>query len=153
MVLYGIKVSNNTLIYSRSISYFISSGETNRDFNRDYYTCSFSKMITYWRQMWNNRTNGSTDIEFPFGFVQVSVTGKLRYLRIYIYIYSWQHSPPIRRKSVVFHGFAGIKHLTWVMFQITLFQKCLWLLHAICVMIPMGQWTFSLHPFELHVTF
>jgi hypothetical protein len=29
-------------------------------------------MIQYWRQIWNERTNGITDIEFPFGFVQVS---------------------------------------------------------------------------------
>jgi hypothetical protein len=36
------------------------------------YACSFSKMIYYWRQIWHARTNGTTDIEFPFGFVQVS---------------------------------------------------------------------------------
>ena len=41
---------------------------------RDKYTCSFSKMIQYWRQIWNERTNGITDIQFPFGFVQVSFT-------------------------------------------------------------------------------
>jgi sialate O-acetylesterase len=40
-------------------------------YNRDQYTCSFSKMITYWRQTWNERTNGTTDIDLPFGFVQV----------------------------------------------------------------------------------
>ena len=31
-------------------------------------------MIQYWRQTWNDRTNGTTDIEFPFGFVQVCFT-------------------------------------------------------------------------------
>ncbi len=31
-------------------------------------------MITRWRDIWNNRTNGITDIQFPFGFVQVSFT-------------------------------------------------------------------------------
>ncbi len=36
------------------------------------YTCLFSKMIQSWRQTWNERTNGITDIQFPFGFVQVS---------------------------------------------------------------------------------
>jgi hypothetical protein len=41
-------------------------------YDRDEYTCSFTKMITYWRQTWNERTNGITDIQFPFGFVQVS---------------------------------------------------------------------------------
>ena len=35
------------------------------------YTCKFSKMISYWRQTWHERTNGTTDPEFPFGFVQV----------------------------------------------------------------------------------
>jgi hypothetical protein len=46
-------------------------GESNVDHNRDKYACLFSKMIEYWRQTWNQRTNGITDIEFPFGFVQV----------------------------------------------------------------------------------
>ena len=36
------------------------------------YTCKFAKMIYYWRQTWYERTNGTTDKEFPFGFVQVS---------------------------------------------------------------------------------
>jgi hypothetical protein len=30
-------------------------------------------MIQYWREIWNQRTNGITDIQFPFGFVQVSL--------------------------------------------------------------------------------
>jgi sialate O-acetylesterase len=37
------------------------------------YVCSFSKMIETWRQIWNQRTNGITDIQFPFGFVQVNL--------------------------------------------------------------------------------
>jgi hypothetical protein len=36
------------------------------------YTCLFSKMIQSWRQTWHERTNDITDIEFPFGFVQVN---------------------------------------------------------------------------------
>jgi sialate O-acetylesterase len=48
-------------------------GESNADHNRDKYSCSFSKMIEYWRQTWNQRTNGLTDIQFPFGFVQVNL--------------------------------------------------------------------------------
>ena len=36
------------------------------------YACKFAKMIESWRQTWNERTNGITDIQFPFGFVQVS---------------------------------------------------------------------------------
>ena len=31
-------------------------------------------MIYHWRQIWTQRTNGITDIQFPFGFVQVSIT-------------------------------------------------------------------------------
>ena len=38
------------------------------------YACKFASMITRWRERWNNRTNGITDIQFPFGFVQVSFT-------------------------------------------------------------------------------
>jgi hypothetical protein len=52
------------------------TGESNTGFNANYYNCSFSKMIQYWRQIWNERTNGTTDIRFPFGFVQVSSSQK-----------------------------------------------------------------------------
>lgn len=72
MVLFGIRVNLKLLIFCVDCLHFVRVGETNRDFNRDLYTCSFTKMIEYWRQTWNNRTNGSTDIQFPFGFVQVS---------------------------------------------------------------------------------
>jgi len=71
-VLYGIKVNNRILIYYSDILEFIYLGEQNVGYNADKYTCSFSKLIHYWRQVWNERTNGTTDIEFPFGFVQVS---------------------------------------------------------------------------------
>ncbi|CAF1003504.1 unnamed protein product [Adineta ricciae] len=47
-------------------------GESNAYKNRDKYSCMFSKMIQYWRQVWNTRTNGITDLNFPFGFVQLS---------------------------------------------------------------------------------
>ncbi|CAF1432967.1 unnamed protein product [Adineta ricciae] len=47
-------------------------GESNSGYNRDKYICTFSKMITYWRQVWNTRTNGITNLQFPFGFVQLS---------------------------------------------------------------------------------
>jgi sialate O-acetylesterase len=36
------------------------------------YACKFARMIVRWREIWNNRTNGITDIQFPFGFVQLS---------------------------------------------------------------------------------
>jgi hypothetical protein len=31
-------------------------------------------MIQYWRQVWNTRTNGITNPDFPFGFVQVKLS-------------------------------------------------------------------------------
>jgi len=53
----------------------MDKGEANAGYNTDKYLCKFSKMIQYWRQTWNDRTNGITDIQFPFGFVQVSFAG------------------------------------------------------------------------------
>ncbi|CAF1191158.1 unnamed protein product [Adineta ricciae] len=38
------------------------------------YACKFAKMIESWRQIWNQRTNGTTDLQFPFGFVQLSTS-------------------------------------------------------------------------------
>jgi len=76
MVLYGIKVNNRISIYCTHIFDVIHTGEANVGYNTDKYACAFAKMIQYWRQTWNNRTNGITDIQFPFGFVQVSFTQK-----------------------------------------------------------------------------
>ncbi len=50
----------------------MNKGEANAVYNTGNYTCAFSKMIYHWRQIWHNRTNSITNIEFPFGFVQVS---------------------------------------------------------------------------------
>ncbi|UJR14163.1 hypothetical protein I4U23_001158 [Adineta vaga] len=47
-------------------------GESNSEYNTDKYACTFAKMIGSWRQTWNQRTNGITDVQFPFGFVQLS---------------------------------------------------------------------------------
>jgi hypothetical protein len=62
------------IYYTLNILGFVHVGEANSGYNRDQYTCTFSKMIESWRQTWNERTNGITDIQFPFGFVQVSFT-------------------------------------------------------------------------------
>jgi hypothetical protein len=51
---------------------FVHVGESNA--GDPGYACKFTKMIQYWRQIWNERTYGITDIQFPFGFVQVSFT-------------------------------------------------------------------------------
>jgi hypothetical protein len=60
---------------------FIHVGESNA--GNPTYACKFAKMIQYWRQTWNERTNGNTDIQFPFGFVQVSVTRTYTELRCF----------------------------------------------------------------------
>lgn len=52
-------------------------GESNAGYPANY-TCKFSKMIYRWRQAWHERTNGTTDAEFPFGFVQVSLASNHR---------------------------------------------------------------------------
>ena len=54
----------------------IDVGEANHLYNTDKYACSFLKLIQYWRQTWSNRTNGMTDPQFPFGFVQVRLDCK-----------------------------------------------------------------------------
>lgn len=63
--------------------FFNHIGEANRIHNVDKYACAFSKMIEYWRQIWNNRTNGVADIQFPFGFVQVNFLIDLSTIEFY----------------------------------------------------------------------
>jgi hypothetical protein len=74
MVVYGsiwYQGNNNCLIYFTNFLDFTHIGESSC--GSPIYDCSFAKMIQYWRQIWNERTNGITDIQFPFGFVQVSL--------------------------------------------------------------------------------
>ena len=65
----------NTMIYpfTRMVVYgsIWYQGEANA--GNPTYACKFAKMIESWRQTWNERTNGITDIQFPFGFVQVCI--------------------------------------------------------------------------------
>jgi sialate O-acetylesterase len=49
-------------------------GESNADYNRDLYNCTFPAMITDWRQKWFIATGALTDLQFPFGFVQIGPT-------------------------------------------------------------------------------
>ncbi len=51
---------------------FLHIGEANDGDPR--YACKFRKIIEHWREIWNHRTNGIADPQFPFGFVQVSFT-------------------------------------------------------------------------------
>ena len=38
---------------------------------REVYDCTFQHMISAWRDGWFYATNGATDPNFPFGFVQL----------------------------------------------------------------------------------
>ena len=72
-MLFGIKVVHIERRFSPYEIVDIFTGEANAEYNIDKYSCSFAKMIEYWRETWYQRTNGMTDIEFPFGFVQVNL--------------------------------------------------------------------------------
>jgi hypothetical protein len=62
-------------------------GENNAGYDRDKYTCTFSKMIESWRNIWHTRTNATTDPTFPFGFVQVtsSLAGYFTFLPFFLF--------------------------------------------------------------------
>jgi sialate O-acetylesterase len=81
-------------------------GESNSGRNTDKYSCTFSNLIRFWRQAWNERTNNITDVQFPFGFVQV----KKIYLLICksIHTFSWLHWE-IQQivHFMVIHGYVG----------------------------------------------
>lgn len=47
-------------------------GESNEDFNRDLYNCTFPELIDDWRQTFHIGSQGQTERFFPFGFVQLS---------------------------------------------------------------------------------
>ena len=67
------------MLYSmRSFGYalcmlFFDLGEQNTGYHKNEYNCSFPTMIDSWRKSWFEGTQGSTNIEFPFGFVQLGV--------------------------------------------------------------------------------
>lgn len=47
-------------------------GESNKDFYRDVYNCTFPALIEDWRETFHHGSQGQTDRYFPFGFVQLS---------------------------------------------------------------------------------
>ncbi|KAM5245698.1 sialate O-acetylesterase [Ctenodactylus gundi] len=47
-------------------------GESNKNYNRDLYNCTFPALIEDWRQTFHAGSQGQTDRFFPFGFVQLS---------------------------------------------------------------------------------
>jgi len=47
-------------------------GESNVNFNRDLYNCTFPALIEDWRQTFHRGSRGQTERFFPFGFVQLS---------------------------------------------------------------------------------
>lgn len=59
---------------SDSVDCFL--GESNVNFNRDLYNCTFPALIEDWRQTFHHGSQGQTERLFPFGFVQVCVEGK-----------------------------------------------------------------------------
>ena len=63
----------NSMIYpfTRLVIYGIIWYQGESNIGTQEYGCLFGRMIQRWRQTWNNRTNGITNIQFPFGFVQV----------------------------------------------------------------------------------
>jgi sialate O-acetylesterase len=71
MVIYGSIWYQGKSRYCIDILDLIDVGESNA--GKGHYDCYFSKMIEYWREIWHERTNGITDIQYPFGFVQVSL--------------------------------------------------------------------------------
>ena len=48
----------------------VFTGESNTGHPADY-ACSFTAMINDWREKFHNKSKGQTDLNFPFGFVQV----------------------------------------------------------------------------------
>jgi hypothetical protein len=100
-------------------------GENNANYNRDKYTCTFSKLIEHWRAVWFARTSSITEPTFPFGFVQV------RYFLVYytfrtIFLSSYPQMNEQVRLLVGFLGFVGTKHLMLVMCLIPLYQMSSW---------------------------
>ena len=70
-----------TVLWNAMVHPFISTsikgviwyqGERNNLINPDLYHCTFPEMINDWRRKWYRSTDGSTEDEFPFGFVQVN---------------------------------------------------------------------------------
>uniref|UniRef100_A0A8C6R1K0 Sialate O-acetylesterase n=1 Tax=Nannospalax galili TaxID=1026970 RepID=A0A8C6R1K0_NANGA len=47
-------------------------GESNADYNRDLYNCTFPALIEDWRETFHHGSQGQTERFFPFGFVQLS---------------------------------------------------------------------------------
>ncbi|XP_054934624.1 sialate O-acetylesterase isoform X3 [Physeter macrocephalus] len=45
-------------------------GESNVNFNRDLYNCTFPALVEDWRQTFHDGSQGQTERFFPFGFVQ-----------------------------------------------------------------------------------
>lgn len=67
-------------IYAKLLSQpGLFSGESNVNFNRDLYNCTFPALIEDWRQTFHHGSQGQTERLFPFGFVQVSIEAKRVY--------------------------------------------------------------------------
>ncbi|XP_039620043.1 LOW QUALITY PROTEIN: sialate O-acetylesterase [Polypterus senegalus] len=52
-------------------------GESNTDYHRDFYNCTFPAMIDDWRFSFHQGSMKQTAEDFPFGFVQISTSERL----------------------------------------------------------------------------
>ncbi len=49
-------------------------GESNANYNQDFYGCTFKTMIEVWRNRWSQRSSSNGD--FPFGFAQLATNSE-----------------------------------------------------------------------------
>lgn len=64
--------------------FFLTSGETNANYNRDKYNCTFPGMIDDWRMAFHEGSEGQTALDFPFGFVQVPLNSQYWIKNVFI---------------------------------------------------------------------
>lgn len=103
--------------FTRMVIYGIIwyQGESNSGRFTNQYACAFERLIYYWRQTWNQRTNGLTNPEFPFGFVQVILYLIICIFLIYLTFSYLQVEILQTIHSMDIHGFDGIRHLMLAM--------------------------------------
>jgi hypothetical protein len=87
--------------------------------------------------VWNTRTGGITDANFPFGFVQVRK--KFTWDRDKVLFCSYRQAREPVMSSEVFHGFGGIKPLMLAMCLTMWYPMYSWQRRWICVMILEGM--------------
>jgi hypothetical protein len=64
-------------------------GESNGDWNKDLYMCTFPALISEWRRKWSE--NSPTNSKFPFGFVQLAAH-KANYTGTQVPVLRWHQT-------------------------------------------------------------